>query len=91
MSDTTSPFDVAPHDSAAIAEKVRTVVAEVLWLSATDIDGAAPLIDYGLDSPTSIDLTVQLERVFDVSIPEDVAIGLETVDQIVAYVREQRA
>ncbi|MEV0251089.1 acyl carrier protein [Nocardia sp. NPDC050712] len=91
MSDTTSPVEATPVGAADLADQVRTVVAEVLWLSAADIDGATALIDYGLDSPTSIDLTVRLEDVFDIAIPEDVAIGLETVDQIVAYVREQRA
>ncbi|WP_069163738.1 acyl carrier protein [Nocardia altamirensis] len=90
MNDAASPAEsaVAQRDNDLEA-RVRAVVAEVLWLSAADIDVTTPLIDFGLDSPTAIDLTVQLEKVFDIAIPDDVAAELATVDQIVAYVREQ--
>ncbi|MFG1793114.1 acyl carrier protein [Nocardia sp. NPDC049149] len=88
MNDAVSESVVIQRDND-IEARVRAVVAEVLWLSAADIDVTAPLVDFGLDSPTAIDLTVQLEKVFDIAIPDDVAAELATVDQIVAYVREQ--
>ncbi|WP_435592922.1 acyl carrier protein [Nocardia sp. bgisy118] len=73
--------------AAEIEARVRAIVGEVLWVAADDIDAAAQLIDYGLDSPTAIELTIQLERAFDVEIPEDAAAQLNTVTEIVAYVR----
>ncbi|WP_431971797.1 acyl carrier protein [Nocardia sp. bgisy134] len=73
--------------AAEIEARVRAIVGEVLWVAADDIDAAAQLIDYGLDSPTAIELTIQLERAFDVEIPEDAAAQLNTVAEIVAYVR----
>ncbi|MEV0030202.1 phosphopantetheine-binding protein [Nocardia sp. NPDC050793] len=73
--------------AAEIETRVRAIVGEVLWVAADDIDAAAQLIDYGLDSPTAIELTIQLERAFDVEIPEDAAAQLNTVAEIVDYVR----
>ncbi|MGV9816997.1 acyl carrier protein [Nocardia xishanensis] len=75
--------------AAETEARVRAIVGEVLWVAADDIDAAAQLIDYGLDSPTAIELTIQLERAFDVEIPEDVAAQLNTVAEIVDYVRGQ--
>ncbi|MEV0296908.1 phosphopantetheine-binding protein [Nocardia sp. NPDC050710] len=72
---------------ADIEARVRAIVGEVLWVAADDIDAAAQLIDYGLDSPTAIELTIQLERAFDIEIPEDVAAQLNTVAEIIEYVR----
>lgn len=69
-----------------IVDRVRDVVAEVLWTSKDELEDSKLLVDYGLDSPTAIELTVQLEDAFDIRIPEDVAAGLETIDQIVRYV-----
>ncbi len=70
-----------------IAERVRKVVTEVLWIPPAELDDTKKLADYGLDSPTAIELTVQLEDTFDIRIPEDEAAGLETVNQITEYVK----
>ncbi|MFI6361995.1 acyl carrier protein [Nocardia sp. NPDC050630] len=67
--------------------RVRAIVGEVLWVSADEIDASAQLIDYGLDSPTAIELTIQLEQAFGIVIPEDAAAQLNTVGEIVRYVR----
>ncbi|MFR9751482.1 acyl carrier protein [Nocardia sp. 004] len=69
--------------------RVREIVGEVLWVSAADLDPEKPLVDYGLDSPTAIELTIQLENAFSVSIPEDVAVRLTTIATIVRYVEDQ--
>lgn len=70
-----------------IETRVRAVVGGVLWVAADDIDAGTSLVDYGLDSPTAIELTVGLEHEFGVDIPEDIALGLDTVDDIVTFVR----
>ncbi|WP_280249249.1 acyl carrier protein [Nocardia abscessus] len=75
--------------SADLEARVRAIVGEVLWVPAADLDPVAPLIDYGLDSPTAIELSIQLEQAFSVSIPEDVAVRLTTVATIVRYVKDQ--
>ncbi|MEU2032325.1 acyl carrier protein [Nocardia amamiensis] len=75
--------------AADLEARVRAIVGEVLWVSAADLDPATPLIDYGLDSPTAIELTIQLEQAFAVTIPEDVAVRLTTVATIVRYVEDQ--
>ncbi|MEU0506113.1 phosphopantetheine-binding protein [Nocardia sp. NPDC005998] len=76
--------------ATAVEARVRAIVGEVLWVAADDIDSAAQLIDYGLDSPTAIELTIQLEQAFGISIPEDAAAQLNTVGEIVQYVRGEQ-
>ncbi|TQM33223.1 acyl carrier protein [Nocardia bhagyanarayanae] len=75
------------RSTAEIEERVRVIVGEVLWVAADDIEPGTQLIDYGLDSPTAIELTIQLEQAFAIEIPEDVAAQLNTVAEIVEYVR----
>ncbi|WP_028479707.1 acyl carrier protein [Nocardia sp. CNY236] len=77
-------------DTADLESRVRTIIGEVLWVSPADLDRATPLVDYGLDSPTAIELTIQLENAFTVSIPEDVAVRLTTVATIVQYIEDQK-
>ncbi|WP_328402462.1 acyl carrier protein [Nocardia sp. NBC_00403] len=81
--------DNAGIPAADVEVRVRAVVAEVLWVSADDLDASTPLIDYGLDSPTAIELTIQLEQAFGIDIPEDAAAQLNTIGQIVHYVKDQ--
>ncbi|MCP2275916.1 acyl carrier protein [Nocardia amikacinitolerans] len=77
------------RSTAEIEARVRGIVGEVLWVAADDIDAGTQLIDYGLDSPTAIELTIQLEQAFAIEIPEDVAAQLNTVAEIVEYVRSE--
>lgn len=65
---------------------VREAVSEVLWLPPSAFDASTKLSEYGLDSISSIDLTVQLEEVFDIRIPHRDTHQLVTVDRIVDYI-----
>ncbi|MFD0360812.1 acyl carrier protein [Nocardia sp. GCM10030253] len=85
----TQARDNAGTPAAEVEARVRAIVGAVLWVSADDLDTSAQLIDYGLDSPTAIELTIQLEQEFGIDIPEDAAAQLNTVDQIVRYVKDQ--
>ncbi|WP_445162313.1 acyl carrier protein [Mycobacterium sp. Dal123C01] len=68
-----------------LLDRVRAVVAEVLWVPVTDIDDDAALVNYGLDSPRAIELTLRLEEEFAVELPEDVAARLDTTAAIAAH------
>lgn len=65
---------------------VREALSDVLWVPPTAIDTTTKLSEYGLDSIAAIDLTVQLEEVFDIRIPNRDTPELITVDRIVDYV-----
>lgn len=80
----------ADTPATEIEARVRAIVGEVLWVSVDEIDASAQLIDYGLDSPTAIELTIQLEQAFGIVIPEDAAAQLNTVAEIVRYVRGEQ-
>ncbi|MEV6426669.1 acyl carrier protein [Nocardia sp. NPDC051463] len=81
--------DNAGIPAADVEARVRAIVAEVLWVSVDDLDPSTPLIDHGLDSPTAIELTIQLEQAFGIDIPEDAAAQLKTIGQVVHYVKDQ--
>ncbi|MYR07356.1 hypothetical protein GTV32_14005 [Gordonia sp. SID5947] len=66
---------------------VRQAVADVLGVPPTALDAATPLSEYGLDSISAIDLTVQIEEVFDIGIPHRDIRMLATVDSIIDYVQ----
>ncbi|MGC4964043.1 acyl carrier protein [Gordonia sp. DT218] len=67
---------------------VRQAVADVLGLPPTALDAATPLSEYGLDSISTVDLTVQLEEVFDILIPHRDTRTLTTVDGIIDYIEK---
>ncbi|RMF41519.1 MAG: acyl carrier protein [Planctomycetota bacterium] len=47
-----------------------------------------PLAFIGVDSITMAELTVELEKAFDIKVDDDV-VQLETVGELVAYVRDR--
>ncbi|GAA3705829.1 acyl carrier protein [Gordonia hankookensis] len=66
---------------------VRQAVADVLGVPPTALDATTQLSEYGLDSISSVDLTVQLEEVFDIRIPHRDTRMLATVDGITDYIQ----
>lgn len=52
---------------------------------------AARLVDLGLDSVTTMELVVDLERAFDLSIPGEDLLELKTVGEVVSYVDRRLA
>jgi acyl carrier protein len=69
----------------SLLDRVRVVVAEVLWTLTSEIDDEVALVNYGLDSPRAIELTLRLEEEFCVELPEDVAARLDTTAAIAAH------
>ena len=46
--------------------------------------------DFGLDSLDTVEMVMELEEQFNVSIPEDVAERIQTVGEYVRYIQDQR-
>ena len=60
----TAGADLSPD---ALAEKVKEKLAVMLMMPADDIDPAQPMINYGVDSLTSIDIAAWMMKEFQVS------------------------
>ena len=79
--------DVNSSDSAALAERVHTVIRDVLALEDTVVEGTSRLKeDLGADSVDAVMLVMALEKEFSGQIPDDEYVGLSTVDEVVALI-----
>ncbi|MDD2417751.1 MAG: acyl carrier protein [Oscillospiraceae bacterium] len=68
-------------------DKVKEIVLNCLKCDEGDITLEADLTnDLGADSLDAVDLIMELEDAFGISFPEDAAIKIKTVGDIVAYI-----
>lgn len=72
-----------------ILEKVSQILAEELGLDPESIDMDANFIeDLNADSLDIVDLVVEMEHEFDLSIPDDEAEQIKTVGDAVNYIAD---
>lgn len=70
-----------------IADKVKSVIADRLGVDLEDVKPEANLeVDLGADSLDKVDVVVEVEREFTISIPDDKAETFSTVKDYVDYV-----
>ncbi|MDD4413607.1 MAG: acyl carrier protein [Oscillospiraceae bacterium] len=68
-------------------DKVKGIVLNCLKCDENDIVPEAELAaDLGADSLDGVDLIMELEDAFCITFPEDAAIRMKTVGDIVAYI-----
>ncbi|MHB1034906.1 MAG: acyl carrier protein [Pirellulales bacterium] len=77
-----------PHQSVptreSVLEDVKRIVAEFASIPAEQIQETHDLIgDLGCDSLDMVEITMEVEEHFDVSVPDDVAQDIHTVGDIV--------
>ena len=72
---------------ADITQKVIDIVAEQLGVDKEKVKPETKFVtDLGADSLDTVELVMELEEEFNVSIPEDVAEKIETVGQAVEFI-----
>ena len=72
-----------------IAEKVKSIIVEKLGVEASEVTPEASFTnDLGADSLDTVELIMEFEKEFNVSIPDDQAENIQTVGQAVAYLEE---
>ena len=70
-----------------IEKKVRDIIVDKLCVSEDDIKLESSLQgDLGADSLDTVELIMEFERVFDVSISDDKAEKIQTVGDAVKYI-----
>jgi acyl carrier protein len=74
-----------------ILERVKTEIACLAKLDVEAIQADAWLIEYGLDSVTSVDLIMNLEAELDIEIADEDLANLTTVADIVDLIEAKLA
>ena len=72
-----------------IAEKVKAIIVEKLSVDAADVrEDASFTNDLGADSLETGELMMDLEKEFNITIPEEESEKLSTVGDAIAYIEE---
>ena len=70
-----------------ISEKVKQLIVEKLSVDANDVkDEASFTNDLGADSLETVELMMDLEREFGITIPEEESEKISTVGDAIAYI-----
>lgn len=70
-----------------IEEKVRDIIVEKLGVDASEVKPEASFTnDLGADSLDTVELIMEFEKKFDVTIPDDKAEAISTVQDAIDYI-----
>ncbi len=72
-----------------IAERVKQIIVEKLGVEESEVTTEASFTnDLGADSLDTVELIMDFEKEFNISIPDDQAENIGTVGQAVTYLEE---
>ena len=75
-----------------IASRVKAIIADKLNVDENEVADAAEFTkDLGADSLDTVELIMEFEKEFDITIPDDKAEGITTVKDAVAYIEAAKA
>lgn len=75
-----------------IAEKVKQIIVDKLGVDESEVTHEASFTaDLGADSLDTVELIMEFEREFDVTIPDDQAENIQTVGQAIEFLQNQKA
>lgn len=73
---------------ANIEDRVKEIIVEQLGVSEDQVKAEAKFVeDLGADSLDQVELIMALEEEFGVEVPEDEADKLQSVEQVITYVK----
>jgi acyl carrier protein len=74
----------------AVAEKVKSIIAEQLGVKVEEVIPTASFIDdLGADSLDTVELVMALEEEFNIEIPDEDAEKIATVGDAIKYIEEK--
>ena len=72
-------------------EKVKKIVADKLGVDEAKITESAAFVnDLGADSLDVVEFVMEVEKVFDITVPDEEAAKLERVRDAVKYIEDHR-
>lgn len=77
--------------SNAVFPVVVELITRKTRVDPARVQATSRLIDFGLDSVKTMELVVELEQAFDLSIPDEDLLDMETIGAIAAYVERRLA
>jgi len=73
-----------------IEAKVKSIIAEILGVDMQEITPQASFVnDLGADSLDTVELVMALEEQFGIEIPDEDAEKIQTVGQVLEYIRNK--
>ena len=74
---------------STVAEKVKEIIVDKLGVDASEVTNDASFTnDLGADSLDTVELIMEFEREFDLSIPDDQAENIATVGMAIEYIEK---
>jgi len=74
---------------ASVEERVIDIVSEQLGVDKEKVTRETSFVnDLGADSLDTVELVMELEEEFDITIPDDAAEKIQTVGQAIDYIEE---
>ncbi len=75
---------------ASIEEKVKKIIVDKLGVDEAEVTAEASFTnDLGADSLDTVELIMEFEKEFDISIPDEQAEKIQTVGQAIGYLESQ--
>jgi len=75
-----------------VAEKVNAIIVEKLGVDASQITNEASFTnDLGADSLDTVELIMEFEKEFDISIPDEQAEEIQTVGDAITYLESAKS
>ena len=77
---------------ANVADRVKKIIIDKLGVEESEVTPESNFIqDLGADSLDTVELIMEFEKEFDVSIPDEEAEKIQTVGQAIEYLEGQTA
>ena len=74
---------------STIEERVKKIVVEQLGVKEDEVTANASFVDdLGADSLDTVELVMEFEEEFDITIPDEEAEKIQTVGQAITYIEE---
>lgn len=74
-----------------ISERVKAMIVEKLGVNETEVTPEATFAqDLGADSLDTVELIMEFEKEFGITIPDDKAEGIKTVGDAIAYIEANK-
>jgi len=75
-----------------IAEKVKKIIVDKLGVDESEVSESASFTDdLGADSLDTVELIMEFEKEFDLSIPDEKAENIQTVGQAIEYLAAEKS
>ena len=75
---------------SVISEKVKAIIVDKLSVDAAEVTPEASFTnDLGADSLDTVELIMEFEKVFDITIPEDQSESISTVGDAINFIESK--